>query len=606
MTGKTFALEDARVVTEFNSEYIVSSENTASGQIDVTFTNEGEVSTILAQYSLNIGNIDPSNVSVTYAGEEVSFTAQESSGMILKMSLGDILLEPDTPETVVVKYDVDPFFSEIGGAYDILLPIYDSASRSNGGTLVLKYPISFGAINYSSVLYSEEEGENTFTYTLTSDEKSATFISVGDRKDFAFSMERKLENTTNNYVTQEILLPIDSATQTIVFSNISPFPDGVNITDDGNLFITYNIAPDDMYWVRVQGVIITKSIENSTFTLSTNEKAVHLDKTMSLWKITDEDMLSDVEAVDSELTLSQKIDWIYAYLLENLNLSEDFRELHSFEQRKGAEIALETYKNASAEDFADSFVALARLMDIPSRIVCGYVFPYSTGGNQVGIYHVWAQYWSDELEWVSVDPAYELYSGYDQTRGTGINRVTIAVYPSSLSNVDFEETSSEIFPTGELVEEVTDLDIEIEIDSEIQAGLKTVGSVTLFNNGNTIIRNISFSDLGGDLEIAFGDPTDRSVLLPGESFDYSFRISISEWYTSGTKKIRVEVLSETASKEKRTTEEKTVKVIPLRWGEPVTWIITIVLFTISTWVLYVIYQFLLKKIPSVMSKFRKK
>ncbi len=601
-----WGFEDARIYTDFTSEYVVSDENTAEAEMTITFTNEGEVSSILSKYNLNIGNIDPLNVEVTYSAEKIPFTMYESNGIIIQMSLGEILLSPDTPEEVVVKYDVSEFFVSIGGAYDVALPIFDRATSTSGGSVDLRFPNSFGSISYSSIDYTLEEGETFSTYNFVSDEVDSVYVSIGNNRCFSLNMERVLENMTSDYVTQEILLPVDSAGQTIVLQNLSPFPDSVNMTDEGNLFLVYNIAPDDTIWVRIQGVVVSKNVEESSYLLSAGQKAVHLDTSMALWKITDENILAAMEELDDGMSTSEKVGWTYEFLMENLNLSDDFRDLHSFEYRKGADIALQTYKNASAEDFADSFIAIARILDIPSRVVSGYVFPYTVGGSRVGIYHVWPQYWSEKYEWISIDPAYELYSGFEQQDCTGLNRVIMAVYPSSLSDIDFEGSSSEMFFTEEMVEKVVDLDVEIEIEDEIQAGRSESGSITLFNNGNTVIKEISFSDLGGDLEIDIDDGSDRTVLLPGESFDYDFTIRVSEWYLSGSKKIKLEVLSQTANGQERNSAEKTVSVIPLKWAEPVTWVITFVLFSFSTWLLYVIYKVVRKYFPVLSSKFKKK
>lgn len=598
------ALDDARVVAEFSSEYSVTSENTGEAVIDVTFTNEGGFSTILSQYSLNIGNLDPSNIEITHEGDSIPYTMYESSGLVVQMTLGNITLNPDEPEVVRLKYDLSSFFSSVGGAYDITLPLFDGATRNNGGDLTLTYPNSLGPINYSSIGYTKEEGETSSTYSFTSEDEETIFLSVGSKRYFSMNMERKIENTSSDYVTQQILVPIDTSTQTLVITNISPFPDDVNMTDEGNLFIVYNVAPEDTIWVRFQAVVISEIIDDEDHTLSSSEKAVHLDDSLALWRITKEDILSEVEALD-EMILEEEVDWIYEYVMENLNLSDDFRELHSFEYRKGAEIAIETYKSSSSEDFADVFVALARLMDIPSRVVSGYVYPYAQTTNRVGIYHVWPQYWSDEDGWLSMDPAYELYSGYDQQKGTGLNRVTLAVYPSSLSDIDFEESTSEIFFTDENVEENVDLDVEIEISDNIQAGKSESGTLTLYNNGNTIIRGIEFSDVRGDLDIEFDLDADRAVLLPGESYDYDFTLQISEWYLSGNKKLSVEVLSQTADGQKRYSAEKTVGVTPLRWAEPVTWILTAVLFVITTGILYFIYKLVLKITDKSKLKARK-
>ena len=63
-------------------------------------------------------------------------------------------------------------------------------------------------------------------------------------------------------------------------------------------------------------------------------------------------------------------------------------------------------KRGVCQDFANLFICLARLLGIPARYVCGYVFTGNTGEGRAGsdASHAWVQLYLPNLGWRSFDP----------------------------------------------------------------------------------------------------------------------------------------------------------------------------------------------------------
>ena len=63
-------------------------------------------------------------------------------------------------------------------------------------------------------------------------------------------------------------------------------------------------------------------------------------------------------------------------------------------------------KRGVCQDFANLFICLARLLGIPARYVCGYVYTGNNGEGRAGsdASHAWVQLYLPNLGWTSFDP----------------------------------------------------------------------------------------------------------------------------------------------------------------------------------------------------------
>lgn len=584
----TYAVEQAQVATSFSSNIEVNPENTAHFTIAISFQNVGEDPTILTGYDLVIGDVLPLAVEAKSGVTLLETSVLERAGTVIQIDLADTVLRADTAIDVSVTYSVDDFMAIRGGTYDAELPIFQQTDTSQGESVTFSYPQSFGEVNYSTAQF-ERRSDNGYTILAFNDLSTVTrlFVSVGNTKYYSVAFERGLVNDAEGYVKQEILIPPEYSSQRFAVTSISPSPDSSRYLPDGNYLLTYSVRGNDTLYVRVQGVIAVDlpAEQNTTATpLTQEEKDTYLDTESAWWNITDTSLLADISVVSELETLDEKIDRLYQYTKDELILSEGFRELHGTEFRKGAEIALKTYKNASVEDYADVFVALARYAGIPARVVAGYVYPYSIEETSLGMFHVWPQYWADDTGWISVDPAYEMYAGLPCLEYVGLNRVVVvSMYDAEIYGT-FQETSTEYALTDEVVELESQLTAEIEFPSNIKAGTPAEGFLTIRNEGNSIIKNLNYTSVSeDDTDITMGEAFLHESIVPGQVLQVSFTVEPYEWYANGSRSVTFSVEGEAEETVQRADVSQNFEVNPLWWVEPVTWLITIMAFAVFLW-----------------------
>lgn len=597
------ALEKASVKSIFASSYVVNEKNVADSTISIDLKNIGSNPTILTSYDLNLGSVTPSNLSVKHGNSNLKYEIFETKGLIVRIFIGDVLLRPDSTYSVSVSYEVKNFFTDVGGTNDAILPIFKLGSSSSVDTIVLEFPKSFGELNYINVSYSEEiKGSNYIINVGDPEDLSSIFVSVGDKKSFTFNFERELKNSADTYVKKDFILLPDLNSQTVLFNSISPYPDYVSKSQSGNYVLGYNVAPSDSLWMRIGGIIINENSSDEKYYLSTPERNLMLETDGEYWKIDDKDILKEIDGISDDAKLEEKVEWIYDYIMEKLDLDEKFRDLHGSENRKGANIALKTYKFASVEDFADSFVALARQLKIPSRVVAGYVFPYSVSNKNAGMFHVWPQYWSGDKGWVSVDPAYEEYTEFPQLEQVGLGRVIIAVVTDEYDSERFDDMNDEIFLTSENVEPGARLEVVADISDSISAGTTNSGTLIVKNKGNVVLNNLSFQSVGKDFDINFDESFNRNVILPGEEIEINFDVGVSKWYVSGDNDLEIIVVTESSDSTERVSISEVINIEPLWWAEPVSWALTVLLFVLITALAYGLARLVIFLINKIRSK----
>lgn len=591
-----YALEEANVITEFSSEYTVSETNRADVEVNVKFINIGNSPTILTKYDLYIGEGSISEVEVRQGDDTLPFELVESGGVSIRIALGDTLLRDGDEKTVTVKYSVDKFFSRMGGSYDAVIPIFEFNEKSSTQKIVLNLSDKYETVNYSNLDYSLERKEtDDFIVTYTDfQDFDHIFISTGERKNYSFNIERKFDNNKEVFVRENLIIPPDLASQSITFSNISPYPDTAYVSDEGNFVLNYDVPPGESVWVRISGLISNSSRKLKDLQLDSLDKELFLDTEVDNYKIKDEDILAEIDNLNENDSGEKIRDSIFNYITTSLELSDSFRDLHSFEYRKGANVALKSYKNASAEDFADSYVGVCRSLDIPARVVAGYVFPFSPSDQNSGMYHVWPQHWKDEYGWVSVDPAYYEFTDYPQRDNVGLNRIIYAVEPDSLEGFDFENISGTIFPTNEVSEVDTEVEINLVSDGAVESGIKEQVVLEIVNRGNTILSDINLENSGGDFSVEYNDIEDNVLILSGDEYSKRINIKYDKWHVSGSKKVKFKLSGKSSGEPVNRDFEEDIKVEPLSWAEPVSWVVTVLLFLLLCLGVYVISRIYMK------------
>jgi transglutaminase-like putative cysteine protease/predicted glutamine amidotransferase len=102
---------------------------------------------------------------------------------------------------------------------------------------------------------------------------------------------------------------------------------------------------------------------------------------------------NDGDVLDTLLDLNDAIYREYTYLQGSTTLSTTAFDVYS--RRRGV-----------CQDFTNLFICLARLMGVPARYVCGYLFTGPTHENrrQAEASHAWVQVYLPEVGWRGLDP----------------------------------------------------------------------------------------------------------------------------------------------------------------------------------------------------------
>lgn len=135
---------------------------------------------------------------------------------------------------------------------------------------------------------------------------------------------------------------------------------------------------------------------------------------------------NDYDLLDTLLDLNSTIHREYAYRQNTTNLATTPFDVYA--NRRGV-----------CQDFANLFICLARLLSIPARYVCGYIYtgPKSPNQAQSEASHAWVQVYLPEVGW----------RGFDPTNGTvtQTEHVRVAV---GRNYVDATPTSGTIYVGG--------------------------------------------------------------------------------------------------------------------------------------------------------------
>ncbi|XYH95182.1 transglutaminase family protein [Sorangium sp. So ce1128] len=154
---------------------------------------------------------------------------------------------------------------------------------------------------------------------------------------------------------------------------------------------------------------------------------------MSFVERNDADLMETLLAIN--LTLFRE----YQYAPGSTNLATTPHDI--FVNRRGV-----------CQDFANLFICLARLLGIPARYVCGYIYTGNAGTNRAGsdATHAWVQLYLPNIGWKGFDPTNGVLTGLDHVRvGYGRNYLDATptagtLYTSAAETMTVDVTVSEV------------------------------------------------------------------------------------------------------------------------------------------------------------------
>ncbi|WP_437965441.1 transglutaminase family protein [Sorangium sp. So ce260] len=108
----------------------------------------------------------------------------------------------------------------------------------------------------------------------------------------------------------------------------------------------------------------------------------------------------------------------------NLTLFRDYRYVPGSTNLSTTPHDVFVSRRGVCQDFANLFICMARLLGIPARYVCGYVYTGNAGTNRAGsdATHAWVQLYIPNTGWKGFDPTNGVLTSLDHVRvGYGRN-----------------------------------------------------------------------------------------------------------------------------------------------------------------------------------------
>lgn len=528
--SKVNAEANFQVTTDFNHTISDDSKIYTSATVEIT-TDEA---TVLTYYTASIPITDlDARCYLVSTNEELTCTIyHKGSNTDVLINLKSAVITPESPITVRIEYSTS--YTDTS-TFSITSQILDSTTKS----IKVAYPQSYGEPLWTSVpIQNLKLADTNYQLTFTNPTDSQISLLFGKQVAYAFSASRVFSNTNNdNPQTFELILPPDTQSQIIVWSDISPLPTTAIMDESGNYVFNYVVPANETVDCKISGyVVMEKSVQQSQAEFSS-----YLTKESGYWSITDSseekrvisfiqgkglqigDDFSDITTLDkAQMGFFYK--YLYQYVINRLNFSSDIKLGITAYSRLGANAILGNSNGANAQDYADFYIALLRKYNIPARMVIGYV-SNSSGYTSDGFYHYWVEYYDYTNEkWVTVDPFLEEYLGFS-FYGTELYDHIVLLRreksPLSPTLTFYDENDFTVaFDSEAVIEPVFDVESELVFDNYDITHKYSKGYIYLSNVGNVAITNYSISSS------SFGDFTDyldvigniqSQIVLPKES-----------------------------------------------------------------------------------------
>lgn len=282
---------------------------------------------------------------------------------------------------------------------------------------------------------------------------------------YNFRLKYSLYNSRLYPVVSQVTLPPDMSSQKIFLMTLSPQPTNVTLDQDGNWLAHYQLGPTARLDVVATGSAMLFLKPQSQ--VETPQKD---------WPSIDK----QIKAIAQTLAGPKEI---YNYVLSTFRYNPN-------SPRRGAKLSLFSPEKASAWDFSDLFITLARAKNIPARELNGFV----TG--RINNRHVWPQFYDqDSKKWVMVDPILNRFPIFDA------NHFVFAVYGKN--NASTAPTEIEITPMSVTLDPKTlpKVTASATLPTQITAGFSASGKIFIENLGPTLFTPQAVSLTAKNLEL---------------------------------------------------------------------------------------------------------
>ncbi len=481
-----------------NSTYSISQEGDLEADYTFTLSRKSEIPSVVTKFSLSIPFEDYSSITITVGGNNYKYTTKKQSGSTeITFELPNIIVTRSSPLFISTKVNLEDYVNTEGENYHILVPPVPSFVTD---AVFVRYPAKWGDIAWSSTSWtSDQESRDIKTLKLKLNQENVNpsiALVIGKDLGYKLEMNKPIQNLSENELVYKISLPREGDGQHLLYTKIQPKPFGIDYDEYGNLNVSYILAPSESKQIIIEGYIFFDDIEHeipSSFTpyllkdgyweFSDDTERKRLTVYLRSNGINNEypSMTSEEQAKTVKL--------LNDYVIDRLSPVTNIDSNIKSEIRNGASnISTMLTSGAYPDDYTDLLMAVMRDLEIPSRMVLGYI----TGLNsyqKAGFFHTWVEYWdANNNQWKMLDPGLQ---DYFPTRfiNTQYDHVRLAVRVNNSITPNISKFSTEEFkllPAQNSISPYNEFDIRF---NTIGVGKNlTKGALIISNIGNKIVK----------------------------------------------------------------------------------------------------------------------
>ncbi len=384
---------------DYQSNYQILPNDTVYVQHQIKLTNN-LANIYPTNYTISIGTINLNEIKVSVNKQSVKPKIDLGPNYTtISFPIANPQIGRDKTNLIHINYFNSNVLEKIGHNYEINLPKLSKANEANTYLRILSFPTTFPT-HYLAIPKPSrrQQLDNRTILTWTNSPNQAITLLFGRTQTYKLELTYQLQSGGGQ--TTEIALPLDTPYQRVFLEKIEPQPQFIDLDHDGNWLAHYQL--DQLKTKQVKAILFVQVYPQPVFNLPSSNQDFHfLTKPTRFWP----SHQPEIKLLAQRLKTPYNI---YDYLVNNFvyNYHRSTKN-----QRLGAVQALKNPQLAICTEFTDTFIALARSLQIPAREINGYAYTHNRQLKPLDltqdVLHAWPEYLDPKTKtWLEIDPTW--------------------------------------------------------------------------------------------------------------------------------------------------------------------------------------------------------
>lgn len=492
--------------TSFTSTYTLKDHGLTEVVHQIEITNKlAHIYT--TEYTLAVGSDRVSHIK-TFAGGAIapSLIDQQGASTTITLTIPHPTIGYGQTTSLEIRYTTPDIATALGNTLQVNIPRLSKGNEAESYKRIVRLPQNTPALTSVSPTFQEKHPEDNYiVYTFSGHGNDSISMLFGESLTYELDLTYEISNPGLGASHTEIALPPDTPYQQAMLAQIDPAPSEIVLDGDGNWLARYNLKSQEKMVIHAKVYLTVSAVPRYH---DPSVLAGNLTAPTDYWE--------SKKPTVTELALQLKTPRnIYDYLVGNFTYN--YNRVKIGTERLGAAKALSSPSDVLCTEFTDTFIALARSLNLPTREINGYAYSDNTLirplSLQTDVLHSWVEYYDEPSKtWKSADPTWGHTTGginyfdlLDFNHLTFVRRGAEATYPLPAG---VYKTSG---PSKQVEVKIADLPPATTGYRIDEVGEKLV----LTNTGNVAMINQVVSSRGEEFKVSYLQPLGKLVLSHG-------------------------------------------------------------------------------------------